>query len=457
MFGSHLDVYNVGLGEIRLYYIAVFLSFGYFLYRYRNLPFSLFVVLLFHYGLFGFMGKAFQDLYKIAVMAISVYWLIKGNAIQNQRRFLPNFVAFGLFTVSFMYSSFRNGDYLTIIFSQYSKFFILMALTMLFMKFRDGPKFKHRLNNVLYEMLVLQVVLSVWKFFSMGITESIVGSIAAQGGATAAYVPILGFMVLWVMNNGRLNSKNWWLVAGLFFVGIMSMKRAIWFVAPIFMIGCHYYIPRKSIPVRAILVSIVLLPLILYLGVRINPTLNKGRKVWGQFDAAWTYDYVMRYSFGTGEEVGYAAGRGGATFMLFNKIISGDLEANDLFGHGNESVYGTSVEDFNRALFGINSKGAATGFFQTMTSNGFFGVVTLSFFILTLIWHTRNRRLRLILVLFFIWEYFFYTGIAFRETAFQTLLIYLMVMSNKEGKIDLTEVEVVEDNRPKFAVPTIPG
>jgi hypothetical protein len=446
MFGSHLDVYKVSLGEIQLYYLVVIASLGFFLYRYRKLPFSLFVVLLFHYGLFGFMGKAFQDLYKIAVMGISVYWLVKGNAFQNQKRFLPNFIAFGLFTIAFMYTSFRNGDYLTIIFSQYSKFFILMAMVLLFMKFRDGPKFKHRLNTVLMELLILQVVLSVWKFISMGITESIVGSIGAQGGAAGSYVPVLGF------------KRSWWLTAGLFFVGIMSVKRAIWFVAPIFILACYYYIPRKRIPSRAIVSSIIMLPLLLYLGIRVNPTLNKESKVWGSFDPQWTYDYVMFYSFGTGEEVGYASGRGGATFMLFEKIISGNLDADDLFGYGNKSVYGTNVEDFNTALFGINSKGAATGFFQTMTSNGFIGVVTLVFFVLTLIWHTRNKRLRNLLVFFFIWEYFFYTGIAFRDIALQTLLIYLIVMSNKDPlkKEDIPE-DVQIDNRPKFAVPEIPG
>ena len=458
MFGSHLDVFGIGLGSIRIYYAFVFVALMFMLYRHRKHLFSVFMVMLFFYGFFGFMGKAFQDLYKICIAGASVYWLVKTASFKATRRTTFPIVSFALFTVAFFATAFINGDYFTITFSQYFRFFTSFALLLIFLQVRESGEFKVRLNTIIYELITLQILLSVWKFVAMGMTESIVGSVQAQGGASGTVFPLLAFMYFWIRSDGKMTRGSWLYVLGLIFIGMMSLKRAIWFIFPFVLAGFVYYIPKKRIPTKAVLLGMAMLPLLLYLGVRMNPTLNKEHRFWGSFDPQWTWEYVMFYSFGE-EQNGIAVGRGGATVMLLNKIFTGDLDENDLFGRGNKSVYGTSVEEFNRRLFGINSKGAATGFFQYMGSNGLIGAITLLLFLTSILLQTRNFRLRVFLFLFFSWEFFFYTGIIMKEFALIALFLYIVVMSPSR----LPQGRKPDEGEPKerdsgvFAVPNIPG
>jgi hypothetical protein len=429
MFGSQLDVFGTSTFQIQLYYGVVLLSMGYMLFKHVKNPFSLFVVALFYYGLFGFVGKSFQDLYKVGISFSSLYWVYHTGALRVQGRFRLILIAFSLFSISFFATSVINGDYFLITFSQYSKFLIILSLFLVFTKYQNDRSFKLRLEKLIFSLLIVQIGLTIAKFAIMGTTESLVGSINAQGGASATYLPILGFMFLWLRNNGEFKLRDWLIVFGFAFIGFVSIKRAIWFIMPIVVSAFLYYIPNRRVAARSVVLALMIVPLGLYLGVRMNSTLNPERKFWGSFDIEWTYNYVYDYSFGSNDNTSIAHGRGGATMMLFEKISGGEMNAHDLLGYGGQKVYATSVEDFDVDEFQINSKGAATGFFQTMIGNGLIGVVTFVIFVLSILARTRNRKLRMVLISFFIWEYFFYTGIVFRDFALAPLMLVLVVFS----------------------------
>jgi hypothetical protein len=265
----------------------------------------------------------------------------------------------------------------------------------------------------------------------LGPIESIVGSIGSQGGALATSFPIMAFMFLWLIRKGDLRSKDWFLTFGLMFIGFVSIKRAIWFILPIIVVLCVFYIPKRKVSNKILLFAMFAVPLIFYLGVRFNPTLNKEGRVGGVFDMNYAIDYAKDYMFGSAEDIQPGTGRGGATYSLLHKLLHDELNTKDWFGHGLRFMYATDYEEFNELNLGISTKGAATGVFQNYVSGGYLGIFATVLLAFSILIKNKNYRFRLVLICFFFWEYFFYTGIILRESSLFFILIILIIYSQK--------------------------
>lgn len=417
--------------QIRIYYLLVVFTFIYVLYKYRKQGFSILIILLFFNGLFAFYGKNLQNGYRIVLVILTLYWLFKTDPFKysNYRTIIISFI---FFTLTFLFTSFKNDDYFFIIFSQYSRYFILFSLFFILKKYDYNEPFRIWLEKLVFELVLIQIVLSVAKYIIIGLTESIVGSIASQGGALATVFPMLGFMFIWLKKRGKFETRDWIFTFGLAFIGFLSLKRAIWFIMPILIALFMFYIPRRKIPLKAAFLSLFFVPLVFYMGVRFNPTLNKERTLGGSFDLKYAYNYARDYMFGSKDDNQIVHGRGGATLLVYNKFVSGDVTEKDWFGHGLRFMYATDYEEFNELGLGIDSKGAATGFFQTMVTNGYIGIIATVWFVFSLLFKTKNKRLRYVLLSFFCWEYFFYTGIILRELSLSFLLIYIVLFSDSE-------------------------
>ena len=157
----------------------------------------------------------------------------------------------------------------------------------------------------------------------MGLNESVVGSIASQGGAIATSLPILGLFFIWYKRRGVFKRKDWIFIVGLIFIGFVSNKRAIWFIFPMMLALLMFYVPKRKIPLNTAIMSIVAIPFVFYLGVRLNPTLNREHKIWGSFNWNYTINYAGTYSFGEQETEEKGVGRGGATLLLYDKFVNG--------------------------------------------------------------------------------------------------------------------------------------
>jgi hypothetical protein len=297
------------------------------------------------------------------------------------------------------------------------------------LKYFNDNNLKDLLDKLIYDLLLIQILLTIAKFFIIGLNESVVGSIASQGGAIATSLPILGVFFIWYKKNGVFERKDWVFIIGLMFIGFVSYKRAIWFILPMVLVLLMFYVPKRKIPGKMILISLVAIPLVFYLGVRLNPTLNKENKTWGSFEWDYAINYAKTYSFGEEDSRDKGAGRGGATLLLFDNFLNGNLQGKDWIGYGLRFMYATDYAEFSELELGISGKGAATGVFQTFVSNGYIGIIATIWFAISMLIYTKNRRLRIVLISFFCWEYFFYTGIVFREPALSFLLIYIVLFS----------------------------
>lgn len=440
--GSHLEVVATSILQIRIYFLFVFLAFLYLINKNKNNSFHIFILLIFFDGLVNFISKDIYNLYRIFLVFLTIYWLYRKNVLPIVNRYFITTIIFLFFTLVFLISAFINKDYFSLTFSQYSKFFILFALFLIFIKNRYNTSFKEKLTYLIYSVLTIQIFVSVVKFFIIGARESIVGTIGAQGGALATTLPILGFIFLWIRNNGVFTRKDWWFVIGLAFIGFVSQKRAIWFILPVVIGLFMFYIPKNRVPRKLILIIIIVIPFMFYAGVRLNKTLNKEHKVGGSFDLEYVYNYANNYMFGKesmrGGEIAY--GRGSATILLFNKLISGENKAESWFGYGLRYMYTTTYDQFNRLGFALAGKGSATGVFQGLITGGYIGIFAYILFAISIISKTKNKRLRLSLFLFFFWEYLFYTGIIFRSNALGILFLYAVVFSEREISLKLPKL-----------------
>jgi len=441
--GGNLNIWATSAAQINLYFVFVLISFIYLLVKNRHSSFFIYILLFFYVGLFSVFSKSVFDLYKIVLTVLTVYWIYRLNPIKMQSKYFFVILSFIIFTFTFLFTAFINNDYFTISFSQYSRFFIFFVIFFIFIKVKADPELTNKLNRLIFDILFIQILLSIIKVLIIGgPRESLVGSITSQGGAAATSLPILGFIFLWIKNKGVLNRKDWFFIIGLIFIGFAGAKRAIWFIMPITIAAFMYYIPKKSIPTKYVIQILVLVPLVFYLGVRLSPTLNPDRKIWGRFDLQHTLDYAEYYSVGDfDEEETPTRGRVNSTTLVFEDLFTKKLEKEDWFGHGLRFIFASSFEEFKEMGFDISHKGSATGVYQTLIANGYLGIFSFLFFSLSLLFYNNVFRIRVVLLLLFLWEYLFYTGIMFRDYALAVLIIYAIVFSSRSAELTPDKIQ----------------
>ena len=419
------------------YFGIVLLTFIYMLQRYKHDLVAILLIVCFYAGLFTSFGKAIENPYKIFVVLLSVYLVLKYRTlirIGTREGFL--IFSFVLFSISFFISAYLNQTYFVLIFSQYGKYVTPFCVFFIFQSYAHYLPHKiEKINRLLFILLSIQIILSIAKYFMIGVEESIVGSLSFVGGGVATPIPILGFMLLWITKKGKLVWKDWLYVFLLLFIAFVSVKRAIWFMMPIMMALFMIYVSEKKKINKNVLKFLPLLPLVFYFGVRLNPTLNKEQKIWGSFDLDFVLDYAQHYSFGETEQKGnikkLAEGRGGVTMLLVDKLKHVEqFNVSDMLGYGLQEVSTKDDEHFDMEKFGVHAKGSVTGIFNSYITTGYLGIVTSLLYMFSLCSFVKERRTRYILTGFILWDYCFYSGLIFQTQALAILLFYFVVYSN---------------------------
>jgi|ERR1035437_5845326 hypothetical protein len=418
-----------------IYWYSVLLTFFYIIYKNYHSSIKVLIILCFYSGLASFLGKGIENPYKIVLVLLSMYILLKDNGLYGlKKRETILLIVFIIFSISFLLSAFVNGDYFTLVFSQYGKYITPICLFFIFNRIQTTkPNTINNLKELFFSLLTIQIILSVLKIITIGLQESTVGSLAYIGGGPATILPVLGFILFWLHKRGKFNRKDWIYVFLLLFIGFASLKRAIWFIMPVFIFLFMFYVSRK-LSFLKLLYFLPLIPLIFYVGIRLSPTLNKEGKIGGSFDLQYVLDYNQKYNFGkTSEssEIQLGQGRGGATFLLWGKLFkSQSLSFNDYFGFGLKEVYTTDYEQFDNEKFGVNSKGAVTGIFQTYIATGFVGVILTIILIISVITFLKEPRIRVPIALFIFWDYLFYSGLILRTQSLSIMFFFIIIYSN---------------------------
>lgn len=452
--------------------VGILFAFIYFLRQYRKDKLSILLLLMFFPSIFIFLGTTVNNLYKIVVLAYTIYCTYQRRVWNLQSKYNQLWTgAFVLFTVVFFVAvSQSTGNTITIIFSQYARYFETYCMFFLL----QDAIFKRQQGQILlrlfYQIFLVQILISVLKFilFNGRQIESLVGSMSIIGGAMGTTIPILGFIVLWFYRNGRMTWKDWLFVAGLLLVGFTTGKRAVWFILPFVIAAFMIYVQGIRLN-KYIVLSIAAIPVVFYFGARLTPTLNPEHKVWGSFDLEYMFDYAETYQFGEEGLTGTiehpvqvssmggklsttgpidAEGRGGATIALIELLFSDyPLQKGDIWGIGFSNMYSLDYATFAKLplTISLNHKGSATGLFQSYVTTGYVGIFTTILFCLLPFFLIRYKRLRWVLLGIVLWEYFMYTGSIFRTPVFMAVFLFVMFYSNQQ--IEITQWRKKERKR----------
>lgn len=429
-------VWFASFTQLALLYAVVITTLFYLLWKHGHSAFYVLIILLFYPALFSFVGKTFQDGYRIIVMLLAIWVSSDRLAFTPFKKGDDIFtIFFAIFSLLFITTTLSSGDNWTIVLSQFSRYVVAYCLWFLVrQEINQGPKHRTAFGQFVFELLFMQIVITLGKLFIFQgrQIEGLVGSLAYIGGADGTILPILGFISLWSYRHGILKRKDVYFIAGLMLTGFLAAKRAVWFIMPVVIFAFMIDISRIKLG-RVALAGLVLAPIAFYLGVRLTPSLNPELKVWGKFNFDYAFNYAKIYQFGSKEDRNNLQykGRGGATISLWDKLNSNErLSKKDWFGFGLRNIYSIDYNVFNNLNLSITHKGSASGIYQTYVATGYLGIFATLLLFFPLFWHVRMHRIRWVLLALVAWEYFLYTGLIFRTPAYMFLLFWFMHFSN---------------------------
>jgi hypothetical protein len=146
----------------RVFYLLMFFSFIYLIYRFRNALLLLLIILLFYDGFFASFGDQIWNMYKVVLPVLALACALKYRAFHDLKRGDTIIIlTFILFSLSFFLSSYLNGDYFTLVFSQYSKYFNLLLMYLTFKKLVFNRLKFDRAKKLLFVLLIVQVIFTI--------------------------------------------------------------------------------------------------------------------------------------------------------------------------------------------------------------------------------------------------------------------------------------------------------
>lgn len=424
-----------------IYYLIVAVLFCFFIYRYRQSIVALLVICLFFNGVFVFMLPHGAQWVRAVTFVWCCLLFFKLNLIAILRKYQWLTVSFVCFSLYFLFDTFLcTGDKVVIILSQYSKYFVPFIVLLAFIHYAQiDSRYLPWFNSLFGELVFIQIVITIVKIVLMRGQwwEGMVGTFGGpKGGGAGTAFPVVALCWLAINTNMKLTGwKSWGFIAGLLAIGIMSGKRAVIILFPVMFVILGMWVAKRKYP-KQVMYILLLFPLLLYFGLRLTPTLNPERKVWGSFDPAYAWNYAMNYSLGEEDksgERGIGHGRVGADKLLWQMITDTDnYTAQSWFGLGLRQAYSYDIDNYydSNANWGVNHRGSLTGVFMSYIAIGLIGVVLLMIYYYCLFRLMPYKRLRFACYGYVMFDFVFYNSTASREPAIAVLMCFLIVYSN---------------------------
>ena len=193
-----------------------------------------------------------------------------------------------------------------------------------------------KLIKFVFIVAIIHIPLAFIKYFILQWHGETTLGLISHSGSTYFVAMAFAFILAYQKTNKKL--INILLIIGFLMVAVSSGKRALAFLIPaVFII--YIYLNRSNIKrfIPTFITALIVSSLIFYVLVRMSPTLNPNRKVWGRFDIKYTFEYFFDYT--TAERVSYkgtTVDRLATTIYLVNEIIS--TPKNIMLGLGGDKL-----------------------------------------------------------------------------------------------------------------------
>ncbi|MDD2228308.1 MAG: hypothetical protein PHY48_02725 [Candidatus Cloacimonetes bacterium] len=333
------------------------------------------------------------------------------------------FLAFLAFTGLFFLNYIVNQVNIIWAFFQYYKYFFPVALYFAIKGLKLNSEGYSYYGQLIIKLLWFQIAFSVTKLLVIGFRENVIGSISNTGGGIGVGYAILGTIMYWTMRGKNLQGKDWWFVLLLLIIPGASNKRAIWFMYPIIIALLMLNgIDRKTL--RKISTIIMLVPIIIYVGFRLNPTLNPEKQLWGSFDIEYALDYALSYSGASEEKLSgeYAQGRFGASSAIIITIIKDPFSLDALLGVS-RSRMGRMGDDFNPEDYGLLEGTMTSSIGYMSVQMGWLATLLIISVFFRLIYTIPDRKIAGIIAFYVLWDLVLYSGQTINGTIQSVLLI----------------------------------
>ncbi len=439
------QIYSIDLGawQIYAYNALCILGLLWMLWRYRGKTVPVLVTLLFFAGVVEDLGGGSgRNIFRIFMLVVCMWQAMKGALGCFHSKYPKTFYAFVLWATYFLADSiFVNHDSYVLAFSLLAKTLIpFLILTLMIKKQDEDPESADGWFRMFGDLIIIQVLLSIGKMIILGgFLEGWVGGMTGMsGGGSGTSFPLLGLMWLALKNGMKFSRKDRWLALGLLLIGFATGKRAVWIMFPALFVFLSVWVyPRHTL--RRVAMLIVVLPLVVYLAVRISPTFNPDNKVWGTFDLEYAVDYTVKYSSGIDEyntTVQSGVGRLGAVAWMIDQFSGQGQDV--LWGRGNEFIaYADSEDYFNEHYYGgIHSRGSITGVVNTFFTHGLVGVIAYLCVLMGLFLPRRNR-FNIVLFIVVLVDYIFYNAQILGLMPMLVFALFLSYFSRINNTIDM--------------------
>jgi hypothetical protein len=210
----------------------------------------------------------------------------------------------------------------------YLNSFLIMAAVYMY-PFPKAQLFK--INRFVFGLFLIQILASVIKLFVLGQYEEYAGTMNITNGSLNTIFPLFAmiFFVFAWLYMGR-EQRYLFYSLGFLLMGWVGGKRGIYFYLFVVLLMILWkrfrdlrrgsFLPMSVI--RLLPVGIIFLGVVFYLGVRLTPTLNPEKKMWGRYDADFLATYLYTYNL-MDLETGDYRGRYGGTYILLLDAFSG--------------------------------------------------------------------------------------------------------------------------------------
>ncbi len=444
----------------------LFLLFAYlwFVWTYRKSSLLLFITTLFFAGLFNdfgdillynifFGGIKHLRLGRSVFEFLTLMWVFvlfkkyySRKIVKNNAIVVISFVIYLLWTLAV--SIFVHFDSTTLLITKLNRDFVPFFMFLVLSFLMQSKVNTEVLYSLFYRLLIAQVTFSILKFILlMNIHEGMVGSLTGlTNGAPGTTLPLLGLLFIGISTKMKISVKDTLIILGLLFTGFLAGKRAVWFLFPILFFLLSVYVYRQMF-IRKLFLASLLIPLIIYLGFRLIPSLNPEERIWGSFNPNYAWNYGIEYSAGTESNYGKIQkgyGRIGALTLGLDHVVGQSSTFNEvLFGHGmNYFNVPNELYDDSSYWFGIEGMGSITGILYSYFSLGFISVLFYILYLFTILNQTKLIRLKHVIFLFVFIDYIFYNTSILNITGLFVLLIFIIlykapIAHNNRKKITL--------------------
>lgn len=295
---------------------------------------GLYIILFFAQGsmeLLGFNQTVVRYLFELPLIVYFVYDIARRGFKRT-----PGWLCVVLFVLFSIPSVVFTSVMMYLLFLQ--QFMLVWIAFYVFYNSRWNDKEYDRVNRLFVWLCVSQIFAAILKFSIVGICEPYIGTMSSHSGGLTTLFSLTGFCYCMIMS---LCMKRKILLLGcLGFVlfGLIGEKRALVFMIPAFLLVSYFvyslFVRQPAVLfIKRMLAGAILIPVIFYVMVRVNPSFNPDRKVWGKFDLEYTIDYAEKYNSGTLTNDSDGVGRSEA-HARFHEHIFNDNLYNIIFGYG---------------------------------------------------------------------------------------------------------------------------